>query len=821
LKHPLITILIFFIIIGFFAYHAKNFRIDASSETLLNENDRELSYYRSISKKYQSKDFIVITYRPYSGDLFSKQTLADISKLRDELKSIEDFETVTTILDIPLFDTTYKTESKNSKSSVDKFITLETEGVNIDFVKDELKTSPLYQNLIVSPDLKATAIQVILKPHTKYSELVEKQDAFQDKMRKGSLSQYEKEEYKKLKKDIRGAVDQINDQTHQNILKIRSIVKKYEKNADIILGGIPLIADDLIGFIKSDLDIFGIGVFLFIIITLFISFRNVVWVLFPAISCFLSVIIMIGILGLFDWKVTVISSNFVSLQLILTMSIAIHLIVKYQEIEQQYPSYKNITLVRETVKDRFIPCVYTTLTTIAGFSSLVLCDLKPVRTFGWMMSIGLIVSMIVTFIFFPASISLFKNRIVTKSGSSSNIDLMPKLPHLILDHTKKIIYISLIIVIISVIGFSKLKVENSFIDYFKHTTEIYKGLKFIDQNLGGTTSFDVVVNFPEEKKATKEIKEDDDSLFKEFDESDDSNPEYWLTTNKLELIKKVDDYLSALPHVGKVLSLETIMKIAEKFNDGRKLDNFELAVFYKQLPEKERSLIIDPYISIKDNEAHITGRVKDSDKDLRRNDLLKSMKDGLENKVGIKRDMFNITGIFVLYNNILQSLFESQILTLGLTALLLMLMFMILFKSWKIALVTIFPNVIPIIFFLGFMGWAGIPLDMMTITIAAISMGIAVDDAIHYVHRFREEFHRSRSYRGSILICGKSVAYAMLYTTIVITAGFSILVFSNFIPTIYFGLLTGLAMVIALIVNLLLLPSMILMFKPFGKEQTL
>ncbi len=820
LGHPILTILIFLGFIAFFTYHAQDFRIDASSETLLNENNQQLKYYRTISKRYETKDFIIITYKPYNKDLFSPEILANIDKLSKELSKLKRVENVVSILNVPLIETAKKMHIKEIYKNLP---TLKTKGIDINLAKQEFKTSPLYKNLLVSPDLKATAIQVVLKPTPEYNKLIEERTKLSEKLEKQGLTPKEEKRYKKLNKKIRKALDKINDQRHKNITKIREIVKKYKDEAKIILGGVPIIADDLIIFIKNDLKVFGIGVFIFMLITLVISFRKIRWVILPMLCCAFSVTVMMGILGMFDWEVTVISSNFISLQLILTMSIAIHLIVRYEEFHVEDPNIPNRVLIRNTIEDKFTPCLYTTLTTIAGFSSLLLCNLKPVRTFGWMMSVGLLVSLILTFIFFPAQVMALKKAtpLKKKKQSEAKFSFLGRISDSIYGKEKIIIAGSVIILILSFIGISTLKVENSFIDYFKHTTEIYRGLKFIDQNLGGTTPFDVILQFDKEKKNMTNATAGDDSLFEEFDEENNSNnPAYWFTENKMALIKKVHDYLRSVPHVGKVLSLETFLQVVEKLNNNKPLDNFELALLYKSLPKKIKDDIIKPYVSIKYNEAHLVARVKDSDKGLRRNELLKKIHYDFIHKLGLKKDKFHITGILVLYNNILQSLFKSQILTLGFTVLLLMIMFLILFKSFKISLIAIFPNVLPVLFVLGFMGWAHIHLDMMTITIAAITMGIAVDDTIHYIHRFEQEFKINKSYRETMTLCGHTIAFAMFYTSLVITIGFSILVFSNFIPTIYFGLLTGLAMVVAFIANITLLPALIVMFKPFGKESS-
>ncbi len=825
LGHPLITIICFLCMIAFFGYHARDFKIDASAETLLNENDKDLLYWRTICKRYGVKDFIVITYKPYNIDLFSPQALSDISGIGNEIKNrIKSVENVVSILNVPLIETAKR---MHIKDLINNIPTLETPGIDIELAKEEFKNSPLYKNLLVSPQLDATALQVIFKPNKKYDELLDKRDKLVQKKYSEGLNKKEKEEYKRLSKKIRLYLDQIRDQRHKDIETIRAIVSKYSKHAKIILGGLPVIADDLIRFIHNDLKVFGLGVFIFMLLALGFSFRKPRWIILPMLCCGFSVIVMMGILGIFDWEVTVISSNFISLQLILTMAIAIHLIVRYEEFHSQDPEMPNRTLIRNTIQDKFTPCLYTTLTTIAGFSSLLLCNIKPVRTFGWMMSAGLMVSLILTFIFFPAEVMLLR-KVPPLEKKKTDFGITKFFARLVDGNERSIILLSITVMVVSLVGISKLEVENCFIDYFKHTTEIYQGLKFIDQKLGGTTPLDVILEFRKEQ-SKKEIKTSDSSDFNEsqdiFDEFEEefeepvNKAQYWFTYDKINLIEKVHDYLESLPQIGKVLSLATMIKLVRRLNEGKPLDNFELALLYTKLPQKFKDMIIKPFVSIEHNEAHFVARIIDSNKSLRRNALLKKIKYDFVHKLGLKKDQFHLAGVLVLYNNVLQSLFRSQILTLGFTAILLMLMFLVLFRSAKIALLAIFPNILPVIFILGFMGWSNIHLDVMTITIASISMGIAVDDTIHYIHRFEQEFKIHKNYLKAMYKCHSTIAYAMFYTTLVITVGFSILVFSNFIPTIYFGILTGLAMIIALVADLTLLPALIIRFKPFGPEQ--
>ena len=599
---------------------------------------------------------------------------------------------------------------------------------------------------------------------------------------------------------------------------------RYRGEAELFLGGISMIADDMITFIKNDLKVFGVGVLLFLILMLGIIFRRIRWILLPMLCCVVSVICMVGLLGWFGWEVTVISSNFISLQLIITMAITIHLIVRYRELLVQNPQAPNRRLILETVLSKLKPCLYTVFTTIAGFASLVLCDILPVIAFGWMMIAGLVVSLIVTFLLFPTVLMLIPSQ-APPEGQGWRFSLTSILAKWTAGHGILIVVISSLMLIFSLVGISQLEVENCFIDYFNDKTEIYQGMKIIDQRLGGTTPFDVIVEFedaPEPTEVSASAAEEDD-VFDEFSEFDEAatDEKYWLTTEKMNRIRVVHLYLDSLSQTGKVLSLVTLLSIAEKLNSGKPLDNLELALVFNETPEAIKSLLINPFVSVENNQVRFWVRVRDSDKTLRRNELLKKIEDDLTSHNapgGFDGEHVHLAGMLVLYNNMLQNLFDSQILTLGFTAMALTAMFLVLFRSVKIALIAMCANLLPIVLVLGAMGWLGLPLDMMTITIAAIGLGIAVDDTIHYIHRFEEEFKKNRKYLKTMFRCHGSIGYAMYYTSVTIIIGFSILTMSNFKPTVYFGLLTGLAMSVALLAALTLLPEMLILVSAFGKE---
>ena len=820
LKRPGIIILCILAAIAFLGYKARDFKLDASAETLLLETDEDLRYSRIIKSRYGGYDYLLMTYAPKS-DLFSDKALADLARLKKELLQLYSVSSVVTILDIPLLESP-PVPLKELASNIQ---TLQSPTVDRKLARVELQTSPLYRNLLVSPDLKITALQINFWTNEIYANLIARRDRILTKQTDSRLMSAEIAEFKQVTTELKKSRDERKKVRHQDIAKIRAIMDSYRQDAQLFLGGISMIADDLISFIRKDLKIFGLGVLFFLIVVLGFIFRNKRWVILPILCCAFSAIAMMGFLGMFGWQVTVISSNFISLQLIITMAITIHLIVRYRGLALNRPDAEHRELVLDTIRLMVTPCLFAALTTMAGFGSLLLCNILPVRTFGWMMIAGIGVSLVVTFLLFPAGLMLVTKK-TPKIGKKSKYSLTSFLADLTENHGRVVLAVSVALFIISAIGISRLVVENSFIDYFKDTTEIHQGMKVIDQNLGGTTPLDVVVEIEATDVSAQASKSEEvatgDGEFDEFDEFEkkEDDGKYWFTSDRMALVIKIHDYLESVPEIGKVLSLGTMLKIAEKLNHGQPLDNFQLALLYSELPDRFKALVLDPFVSVEHNQLRFSVRVKDSEKSLKRDALLKKIRHDLINKLGLKEENVHLAGLLVLYNNMLQSLFESQILTLGVVVLALMAMFLLLFKSFKIALIALAPNLLAVGAVLGFMGWMNIPLDMMTITIAAISIGIAVDNTIHYIYRFKNEFEFSQNYIKTMHYCHGSIGYAMYYTSVTIIIGFSILALSNFLPTIYFGLLTGLAMLIALLAALTLLPQLLIVVKPFGPERS-
>ncbi len=616
------------------------------------------------------------------------------------------------------------------------------------------------------------------------------------------------------------------DEQADDITEIRAIMDRHREFGILHLGGLPMIVTDMISFIRHDVIVFGVGIIMFLIILLIVIFHRPRWVAVSLLCATVSIVVMLGYLGMMDWRVTVVSANFVALLLIFSLSLTVHLIVRYQELHAQHPKSGQGYLVFTTIRDKYRPCLYTVLTTMVAFASLLFSGIRPVIDFGWMMVIGMLVVFCLSFVIFPGFLMLF-----TPGAPQRRRDYTSRITGVLASWVERspvsIVLAFVALAVVSGTGIMRLEVENRFIDYFKNSTEIYQGMEVIDRELGGTTPLDVILDADpaffaaqgEDLFAVEDVDDEfsdiDDEFMDEFDADAEVGDDlgatsYWYNTFQLDnTVRRVHEYLEGLPETGKVLSMATTIETLQILNHDETPGTFFLSILYKRLPADVKATLFEPYMSDDGNQIRLSVRVYETDPELRRDALLKKIMRELVEVQGIQAERVHLTGMLVLYNNVLQSLFRSQMLTIGAVFLGILLMFLLLFRSLKTAFVTVVPIMIAAASVPGLMGWFGIPLDIMTITIAAISIGIGVDDAIHYVHRFREEFARDGDYIGAIRRSHHSIGRAIYFTSVIIVAGFSILSLSNFIPTIFFGLLTGFSMLIALVANLTLLPVLL------------
>ena len=785
-----------------FGYLSTKLSIDASAETLLLEHDPDLKAYRQIAKRYDSPGLLVVAFTP-KDDLFSPKNLELIKNLSDELAKNDMVSSVISILNVPLLNSV-----KGGVTGIlDHTPTLSDKDINISKAKLEFAKSPIYSGNLISKDLKTTAIALNLKQDDKFNELLNERNLLSQKESNGTITQAEKLKFKALLVEFKTYRDELRKSDHKNLEAIKAAIAKFNANDELFLGGANMIADDMIGFIKSDLLVYGLSVLALLSFSLWLFFRQIRWIVLPMFICAVSAIFTTGIFGMFGWEVTVISSNYIALQLIITISTVIHLVVSYREFYARHPKYSQNQLIYLTLRDKFSPSFWAIFTTVIGFSSLMSADIKPVIMLGIMMSAGISVSLVLAFLLFGA-INVNLKKLAPVRTFENSFKVTKYCANLALNSRKIIYAVCVLVVCFGVYGISKIKVENSFIGYFKESTQIRQGMQVIDTKLGGTIPVDVIVKFKESEPKQEKSDEKDD--FENEFENDAKSAKYWFNSYHTRVAEKIHDHLTQQKFVGNVSSLATLIKAIKELNNGVS-DDFLLAAMYEKLPLEYKNILLSPYVSVENDELRFSLRIIDSDSELRRNEFLKELKAGLAKLTKNDNVSIEVAGMMVLYNNMLQNLLSSQVDTFGLTVAILFVIFCFVFRSIKLATIAIVSNLIPLCTLFGVMGFFGIPLDVMSITIAAISIGIGVDDIIHYIHRFKEEL-LTKGVFESIKAAHASIGYAMYYTSFTIFLGFSVMITSNFIPTIYFGLLTDLVMVFMLLGALIILPSLIASF---------
>ena len=812
LDHPLVSLIIVILLTVLAASQLHKFRLDASGESLVLESDKSLDYYRQVNKQYGSDDFLIITWQPHQG-LMSDESINGLQSLTKELKKIDTVATINSILNVPLIEgLTLDTDALG-----EEIPTLQSPGTDREEALDEFTSSPIYQNLLVGEDGETSAVQINFERDKTYFSLLEARDELRVKATNKQLSNEEQKQLEQLESQFDAHSKKVSERTSSIIAEVRTIMEDYRDIADMHLGGISMITNDMLTFIQHDITVFGIGILLFIMLALFVFFGKIRWVVLPLFSCVVTVIMLAGLLSFLDWRITVISSNFPSILLIVILALNVHLAVYYRDFISANPESPQKLRVSSTLKTMFWPCFYTALTTIVAFISLLISGIRPVIDFGWIMTIGIVLGFIMTFVIFPSFIQLLKRDTHT-SGTSITYKITNWIYGFTVNYRVVIFLLTAGITAFSVYGITQLKVENRFIDYFKPSTEIYQGMTVIDQQLGGTTPLDIVIDKGEEQSLVA-----DDEFEDEFGDEFDAgiyDAGYWFTGSKLKQIERIHDFIDNLQVTGKVQSIATYSKVLEKMNGGEYPDELTLSLVHQKTPEEVRSVLMTPYLSEDGDQTRINIRVQETNHDLKRAELINTINDYIVNEEGIAQDKVHFTGMLVLYNNMLESLFDSQIKTIGAVYLAILLMFLVLFRSITLAILATIPNALSAALVLGIMGWMGVPMDMMTITIAAIVIGIAVDNSIHYVHRFKAEFQKDHNYLDTMKRCHSSIGKAIYYTGVTVIFGFAILALSEFIPSIYFGLLTGLAMAVALFLNLTLLPLMLITMKPLKAPKT-
>ncbi len=784
ISRPGLVLAVFLIISAALGWQARNLRIDASADTLLMRGDPNYIRSQVVSRRFAPQEFLLIAYVPHDHPVLSERTFDDLRAISDKLRKLERVESVRSILNVPLFGLM----KGGLTADIDpEAMTIDKQAFAPAELPAVLQKHPIYEDLLINRDQTATAIQVLFRTHAEleaiYGQIVDLEKQTLD----GELSDQQRQELKQLKKQAEPIEHELNKLRTQEIEAIREMLSEYENHADLFMGGLHVLGYQLIRIIRNDLIVFGSGIAVMICVILLLVFGQLRWVIIPMVCCASSMLSTMGLFALLDFKTTVISSNFIALQLILTLAIVVHLIVQYRQDNAEHPEWEQARLVRETLRCKVAPCFYTGVTTSFGFGSLLLSRIRPVIAFGWMMVVAMLVSLVASLVLFPAMMALFPAKPAVAERNFSR-RLLTVCANLTLNHPAMIGIAALVVLAAGLAGTFQLDVENSFLNYFRQKTRVHRELSFIDRDFGGSTVLDLTVDILPE--------ENDGGLV--------------LTAAAVQELQRIQHGLRQYEAIGKILSVVDFTELARDMNDGRPLTEYELTAIYWLMEDSLREDLVGSFLSTEHGQVRFNMRIQDTTEGLNRGELLAAIRRDMAT-LGIPEHRYMLTNLFVLYQDILQRLFRSQILTLGVVYAVLTLTFWAIFQSLKLALIGMVPNALSICSVLGVMGWLGIPLDLMTITIAAIAAGIAVDDTIHYIHRYREE-KDNPSTDAMVRATHGSVGFALLYTSLIITLGFSLLVFSNFVPSVLFGLLTGLAMIVALVANLTVMPALLRKF---------
>ena len=811
-KRPNFIIIFTLVVVSLMLWPATRLTIDASPDSLLLENDPDLKFYRTIHYIYGTDEYVIVAIR-LNESVLAPSSLNRIEDLTEKFKAIKGISNVTSITNVPLI---YQSLDRGKESDI-TFPTLLSKNIDIEKAKNEFLINPLYESNLISKDLKIAAFKIDFIAVPEYKELFDQRYVFIEKRESGTLTQLEKNKLKKINSDLEKLLN-IESLRYKNALtEIRKILKQYNSSQQSFLSGAPLVSDDMKQYVQQDIKVFGVAAMLTMAVILFIIFHSFSWMVITLVCSFMNVLVVSGLIGLINFKLTIVSSNYIAILLIFSLAIGIHVVVRYQEeqiVQGDTAFNKNLYTSVEHIST---PCLYMVLTSIIAFLSLIVSGIKPVIVFGYIMVIGLCSAYIISFTVLPALIKLLNptTKPIHKHYSHS---ILKNFLLFVLNHKNAFTLILIIGLIVSIFGITKITVENRFIDYFKQNTDIHQGLITIDKNLGGTVPIEIILNVPDENNEDDidrdnvefdyELAEFDDYLAElEKSEGGLTTQSYWYNRRGMKKVKSVHSYLEGIPQIGKVFSLSSTEIIFQQILNEVDLNDFELSLIYSKLPENIKSILIQPYLSDSGNQTRIVARLKDSDRTLVRDKLISNINDDLKKHFKEKSNVeIKVTGIGVLYNNVLQSLYRSQILTLGFVFIGIFLMLSILLKSVIQALIVLLPNIFTALVILGFMGIINIPLNIMTITIAAIVIGIGVDDAIHYIHRYKKEYTNSKNVNASLIISQVTVGKALWFTSITIALGFVLLVFSNFTPSIYFGLFTCLAMLISIFATFTLIP---------------
>lgn len=557
------------------------------------------------------------------------------------------------------------------------------------------------------------------------------------------------------------------------------------------LAGVPLVYTYIMERVAHDLQVFGIAAAVLFSLGLLVIYRKIRYVILPLVTSLLPVVAILGYMAIAGVPFTVITSNLPLLLFVIALPYTIYLIERYLERRHLHPQEDGGEAIVRAAQSIWLPCVFSTLTTMAGFAAFTTSGIVPVKMFGILMTAGSLLSLLLVFLFLPSALQPWR-PVPPPSPSSSAATgtggfgrLSAGFARLALTRPRTIIALSTLVLAVSIAGTFRLTAENKFTSYFWPSSDVYQGLEFIDQNLGGTSTLEIYLR--------------------------SGKVGHFKSAEGIASVAAVEQYFHAVPEVGSLRSLPALIREARKTFRPEWFPAMQDGALVSLVQGMAPELFQD-IMSPDGRTASLQVRFKETAPTLNRRQII----EGLEAHLASLKDSslqgleIETTGIFVLYANMLNSLIDSQRDTLGFVVGSIYLMLLLLFRKFRLALVVLVPQALPAVTMLGVMGWGGIPLDLVTVMIAAIALGVGVDSAIQYTMRYREEIALDGDPRAALSRTHATVGRAIWVATSIIVLGFAVLVTSDFFPSVWFGLLTGLAMLMSQFSALLTLPSLFL-----------
>ena len=813
LKYRILFLILIVLVTGFLGYFARQSTTDNSIEVWLSKEDEDLDYYNHFTDTFGDEEFLLVVIE--NEEHFSSKGIKQIDRIAKKLEKLDGIKEVISLATV--------LKDKLSSPHFKEILKKRDNKTTIEVFKEEILSDEMYVNNIISVDGKITAViatvakgspelRMKLVRETRniireifYQESAARTDVSNNGqgidlkpdnglvlMNTPDTSESREEEPSLLSSSVTFCTRVLN-----NFAQTLNFVEREPLPNNIYLAGPTIVNAELDRMSQRDIKIFMPVMFAIAVIVLILLFRNFSGVMIPIATISINSVCVVGLFTLFHNKMNMISGMLTPLIFIISLATTIHILNRFY-LESELPADRQQNII-QSMKEIAIPCFLTSATTSIGFLSFMVSDVQPVKTMGIFTATGVMISFFVCILLLPILFSFIpgKRRDVSqnllKNANTKDATFHGMFGHVgafVHKHTIPIFIVCLISVCLAIYGGTGIKVESNIFESFPEDSEISRSSSFIESNLMGLLPIEFVIEAPGtagifEPKVLREMR---------------SMQNYLRTIPEVTSSISVADYVNRL-HTALAIDTSEDDEVSE-----------EKARNYAKLASLRGDAIVKSLYSKDYKQGRISVRMKNVSSS-RYQEIMKNVKEYINTNFPLSISC-TITGIVPLLMDMQGYLAMSQIKTFFLAFIFIFISITFLLKSVRFGLISMIPNLVPIVITLGVMGFLNISLDVATIMIASVAIGISVDDTIHFLYRFKREFEKDKQYYQAIQRTLTGVGKAILFTTIIATSGFLIFCLSSFKPIQHFGLLTGITMVSALIADLFVLPSCILLFKP-------